>query len=529
MNNRQFVIIYGNMIRIEGRYSIMSKRKNKRKASVFFRLLSLIFSFVLIIFTIILIGQIIRLNLLPLFYVIPISIIIGSLSLLFIILMLFKAQRGFLHFVLTLVIIALTCVYGTGNYFVYVTSKAFKSVTNLTSKVSNTLTVRTLEGRAQSEKDLDGACLGYFTSMDSSDLSKLTDSLSKDNVSFTAKAYDDIYDMVQDLYDGYIDGILFNESYSGVVTAVEEYSMFVNRTTPVYSMTYYTENQNQKQDSINDVDVTSVPFTVMISGNDSYGQFNENSRSDMNMLVTVNPNTGTVLMTSIPRDYYVPIAGLTNGYDDAELEDKLTHSGLYGIETTQKTIENLLDVDINYYIRVNFSSLINLVDAIGGIDVYVEEGLAVDAFYADTTLGGVSEGWNHLDGKRALAFSRERHAYQYGDNQRVKNQQIVLEAIIHSLTKPSMILNYPKFISALSGAFETNMPADTISNLLKFEFGTFPDWKFESYALSGFGDSRLCASLGGYADVVLPDEESVIVAKEKINLVEIGNTSNDIE
>ncbi|MGM9889858.1 MAG: LCP family protein, partial [Floccifex porci] len=322
--------------------------------------------------------------------------------------MLFKAQRGFLHFVLTLVIIALTCVYGTGNYFVYVTSKAFKSVTNLTSKVSNTLTVRTLEGRAQSEKDLDGACLGYFTSMDSSDLSKLTDSLSKDNVSFTAKAYDDIYDMVQDLYDGYIDGILFNESYSGVVTAVEEYSMFVNRTTPVYSMTYYTENQNQKQDSINDVDVTSVPFTVMISGNDSYGQFNENSRSDMNMLVTVNPNTGTVLMTSIPRDYYVPIAGLTNGYDDAELEDKLTHSGLYGIETTQKTIENLLDVDINYYIRVNFSSLINLVDAIGGIDVYVEEGLAVDAFYADTTLGGVSEGWNHLDGQRALAFARER-------------------------------------------------------------------------------------------------------------------------
>ena len=144
MNDRQFVIIYGNMIRIEGRYSIMSKRKNKRKASVFFRLLSLIFSFVLIIFTIILIGQIIRLNVLPLFYVIPISIIIGSLSLLFIILMLFKAQRGFLHFVLTLVIIALTCVYGTGNYFVYVTSKAFKSVTNLTSKVSNTLTVRTL-------------------------------------------------------------------------------------------------------------------------------------------------------------------------------------------------------------------------------------------------------------------------------------------------------------------------------------------------------------------------------------------------
>lgn len=187
MNDRQFVIIYGNMIRIEGRYSIMSKRKNKRKASVFFRLLSLIFSFVLIIFTIILIGQIIRLNVLPLFYVIPISIIIGSLSLLFIILMLFKAQRGFLHFVLTLVIIALTCVYGTGNYFVYVTSKAFKSVTNLTSKVSNTLTVRTLEGRAQSEKDLDGSCLGYFTSMDSSDLSKLTDSLSKDNVSFTAK------------------------------------------------------------------------------------------------------------------------------------------------------------------------------------------------------------------------------------------------------------------------------------------------------------------------------------------------------
>ncbi|MGM9946518.1 LCP family protein [Floccifex sp.] len=505
----------------------MAKRRNKRKAGIFIRLLSLIFSLILILFTIGLVIQIIRLNVLPIFYVIPISVILISLPLLLIILLFFKARRGFSHFILTLCILVISIVFGIGNYYVFETNKAFKTITDLTTKISNTMSVRVLNGRMGSKEELEGCRLGYFSGMNQEDLNLIIDEIG--NIDYATKSYDDLFEMVEDLYDGNIDGILFNESYSGIITADETYCLFMNQTNSIASVSYYTENENQKQDSLDDVDVSKEPFTVLISGNDSYGAFNENSRSDMNMLVTVNPKTATVLMTSIPRDFYIPIAEFTDGYSDTELEDKLTHSGLYGISTTEKTLENLLQTDINYYVRVNFSSVVNLVDALGGIDVYVEDGLAVDAFYADTSLGGVEEGWNHLNGARALAFSRERHAYEYGDNQRVKNQQIVLEAIISSLTKPSMLLNYPDFVSALAGAFETNMPTQSMSNLLKFEFGNLPKWKFESYSLSGYGDSCFCPSLGGYADVVIPDESSVLTGIAKIEAVKQGNSSQGIE
>ena len=130
------------------------------------------------------------------------------------------------------------------------------------------------------------------------------------------------------------------------------------------------------------------------------------------MLVTVNPVTSTVLMVNIPRDYYVQTSvGM----------DKLTHTGMYGVEETKTTIENLLGIDINYTFRVNFSSAEDIVNALDGVDIYVEEGMAVERFNADWSLQGVTEGWNHLDGKRALAYARERHAYVDGDIQRAKN------------------------------------------------------------------------------------------------------------
>lgn len=507
----------------------MAKRKNGRKGSKFFRVFSLLFSILLILITALLIIQLIRLNVLPIFFVLPISIILVTITLLFVIFLVFKSKKGLSRFIFSILVLILSFAYSVGNYYLFETNKAFDSVTNLTTKITNTLSVRVMNDTISDEQQLSGKTLGYFSSMDVDDLSRLSSALQSDGIEYSSISYDDIFEMVDDLYNGYIDGILFNESFSGVITSDETYSMFVNRTTPVYSTTYYTDNEKNIEDSLDDVSVDSEPFTILISGNDSYGQFSENSRSDMNMLVTVNPKTATVLMTSIPRDYYVPIAELTDGYSDQELYDKLTHSGLYGVQTTEKTIENFLNTEINYYVRVNFSSLINLVDAIGGVDVYVEPGLAVDAFYADTTLGGVNEGWNHLNGKQALAFSRERHAYIDGDNQRVRNQQIVLKALISSLTKPTMLLNYPNFVSALSGAFETNMPAASISKLLKFEFGNFPKWQFESTSLIGYDGNDFCVSLGTYAYVLVPDELSIQTTHDKIEAVRQGGSSNDVE
>lgn len=196
--------------------------------------------------------------------------------------------------------------------------------------------------------------------------------------------------------------------------------------------------------------------------------------------------------------------------------DKLTHSGIYGVGTTESSIEDFLGIEINYTVRVNFSSVINIVDAIGGVDVEVEPGLEVDTFYANGT-EGVHAGTNHLNGERALAFARERHAYLDGDNQRVINQQILMKALLKSMMSPSMVINYPKFLRALSTAFTTNMPGNQIRQLISLEISSFPNWNIQSYAISGNPEMRLSAALNAESSVSIVSEDQVQTAK---NLIE---------
>ena len=191
------------------------------------------------------------------------------------------------------------------------------------------------------------------------------------------------------------------------------------------------------------------------------------------MVVTVNPVTSTVLMTSIPRDSYVQeyCEDYACNYG---ANDKLTHTGIYGVDTTRDTIEQLLDIDINYTYRVNFTSMIDIVDALGGVDIDVDEGMAVSKFYSDSTLEGVHEGTNHLNGKRALAYSRERKAYLDGDSQRARNQQQVLQAMVKKATSPELLKNYSSILNAISGAFDTNMTSDEITSFIKYQIQAMP-------------------------------------------------------
>lgn len=159
----------------------------------------------------------------------------------------------------------------------------------------------------------------------------------------------------------------------------------------------------------------------------------------------------------------------------------------------------------------------------------VDKGLAVKTFYANETLEGVSEGKNHLEGERALAFARERHAYVDGDNQRVRNQQIVLRAIIDKITSPSILLNYGNFVDAIGGAFETDMPSSQMKDLIRYQLTVNPHWKFESCSLRGEGSTEYCAELGTAAYVAIPDEESVRIAREKIEAVLNGKSAESIQ
>ena len=257
------------------------------------------------------------------------------------------------------------------------------------------------------------------------------------------------------------------------------------------------------------VDVTSKPFNIYISGMDTTGKITEEARSDVNMIITVNPKTHKVLMTSIPRDYLVE---LQNGE-----KDKLTHTGLMGIDETTSDVEDLLGIKINYYVKVNYNTLKDLVNSIGGITINSDK-----AFISYIGKYRFVEGENQLDGAKALAYARERHAYSDGDNHRVRNQQEVLKAIVKKLTGSTTLLTrYNKILKYLAPTMEMNLTRAEVKALVKFQLGKNPKWKFESNSLEGFDAFSTVYSAGNQQLYVMkPDEESIKKARQKIKEIE---------
>lgn len=495
----------------------MQKIQSDKRNSLAFKIFAGFISVVLVILLIGMLYQVFALNLLPENLTISVSVLICLLTLLFLILLNFASQRVWSKVISGFLCILLGVGYGMGNLYLYKTAQTLNSVTNSNEgKVKNTVSVIAKSSSISELDDLSGKSVGVLKTIDAQGTKKSQNDIKKKEVSIKTKSFDNLNAEVKALYDGEVDAIILNEAYRPNVEEIEEYINFSNETNVVYQTVYYTESTNEALVVDN---ITQNPFTILISGNDTYGEIDEVSRSDVNMLVTVNPVTSTVLMVNIPRDYYVSTSiGM----------DKLTHTGMYGIEETKSTIENLLGIDINYTFRVNFSSAEEIVDALDGVDIYVEEGMAVERLNADWSLEGVTEGWNHLDGKRALAYARERHAYVDGDIQRAKNQQQVLEAIINKAASSKILTNYTQLLKSFEGAFETNMSTQEITTLIKYELQAMPEWKFENYVLRGYGDMAVCASSNMELSVVLPEDYSVQIAAEKIQAVLNGESADDV-
>ena len=510
-------------------------KRRKKKKSLAFRIWAILLSILLLIGFGLLIYQVVKMKFVPSRLMIPVSMALALVALIFVFLINFFTNHIPSKIFLSLLVICLVFVSGMGNYYVYKTSHMIKKVTTNEGKVKNIVSVIALtNSNIQDITDLSTsnkvAVLKsidtYGTKKSIKDVCKQFDVEKKSELPFTIDSANSVQEAVNSLYNEDVDAIIINETYRTNIKEMESFSDFDENTKVIYQTVYYTEAKN---DALAVSDITNEPFSILISGNDTYGDVGELSRSDVNMVVTINPLTSTVLLTSIPRDTYMPT------YCDATetcvigAMDKITHTGIYGINTTQRTVENFLDMEINYTFRANFSSVIDIVDALGGVDIYVEEGMAVSTFYADHTLEGVTEGWNHLDGKRALAYARERHAYLDGDNQRVRNQQQVLMAIFEKATSTDIITKYASLLDALSKAFETNLTTNEITDLIKFQIQAMPEWKFESYQITGYGDMLNCAALGSEASVTVPYDESIRIAQEKIRAVLDGKSSDTVE
>ena len=317
------------------------------------------------------------------------------------------------------------------------------------------------------------------------------------------ETYAQIFEMFESLNNDEINAIIISSSVKNLLdTELNDINVKIKS---IYNFKISIE----KNDIVKVVNVTNTPFNVYIAGGDGYGSIDYTFNTDVNMVATINPTTRKILLTSIPRDYYVNLVGQgPNAYD------KLTHAGYYGIEESVKTVENLLDTDINYYVKINFSTIEGIVDAIGGVDVYSEyEFTASDGTYSYV------KGYQHLDGKKALRFARERKSFATGDVQRVKNQQKVVEAMINKITSSTaLISSYDRILDSVSDNLDTNMPSKDISRLVKMQLNDMRGWTIESQNAVGtgqMGPTYTFPTLNLYT--MLPDKDSVNSLKLKIN------------
>ena len=255
-------------------------------------------------------------------------------------------------------------------------------------------------------------------------------------------------------------------------------------------------------------------FNIYISGIDTYGPISSVSRSDVNILMTVNRDTKKILLTTTPRDSYVPIADGGNNQ-----KDKLTHAGIYGVDSSIHTLEDLYGVDINYYVRLNFTSFLKLIDLLGGVDVYNDQ-----EFTAHTNGKYYPVGNVHLDSEQALGFVRERYSLADGDRDRGRNQQKVIVAIIQKLTSAEALKNYDNIIQGLQDSLQTNMPLETMMDLVNTQLDSGGQYKVNSQDLKGTGRTDLPSYAMPDSNLYMMeiDESSLVAAKAAIKDVMEG-------
>ena len=479
-------------------------------------------SILLVVASFYLLYQLIKINVLPTKLLFLITIIFVLLDAIFALLLCYYTRAvvsKIICVVITLVLIFGSCM---GGYYISKTGSLLTNITNVTKHAKNTVSVVVKQSSdIKNKSQLNGLSVGMLRTIGTQGSSKALKELSKDGIVMNQSEYDSLSAMLEAFYNGEVDSIIINESSRSQILDMESYADFDNNTRVVYQTSYKVENTD-KANAVSDI--TSKPFNVLISGSDTRGGFDENGRSDVIMVATVNPKTSTILLTSVPRDFYVTTAcDAADGCMQGAL-DKITHTGIHGTNTTKRTVEQLLGIEINYTFKVGFDTVTDLVDALGGVDVYVEPG------YVDTiSTFSVHEGTNHLDGEHALAYARERYSYTEGDRQRTKNQQQVLMGIVNEATKPSVITKYASIMDAMANTFSTTMSNEEISDLIKYQINNNPKWKMEQYMVDGTGDTLMCAELGDAASVMVPDQSTVKMAKDKINAVLAGKSADDVK
>lgn len=361
---------------------------------------------------------------------------------------------------------------------------------------------------AQSLQDASDYNFGILKLLDRSNTDGCIDQMKEELSSdITTTEFDSPLALANALQSGEINAIIMNTAYMGLIEDQEGLESFSQQLRQIWSCEFRrTLSADTAQDEqTDDRPITERPFILYISGNDTSGTLQSTGRSDVNILMAINPKTHEILMVNTPRDYYVPLS--VSGGE----RDKLTHAGIYGVDVSMDALSTLYGVPVEYYARLNFTGFKNIIDALGGITVESPKAFrSNDGRY-------FSKGSNDLNGAEALSFARERYAFGEGDNQRGKNQMTVIRAVIDKASSPAILTGYLDVMEAASGTFQTNMSQDEISSLVQMQLSDGTGWKIQSIAVSGEGSMGPCFSMP--TDNVwrmIPNEDDVANASTQL-------------
>ena len=478
------------------------KVKNKKKGIVF-----KIISILQIVCSVVLFGFVFIIDVLPMKYLLLLLLALAILDVIFF-LILFKSRlkKGIKKF-FSVISVLLSIVFVVGSFYLYKTYGVISGMIDTDYETYNYSVMVLKDSDYNSVSDIKNEVISYYETKTNENklLVEKVNKLGKES-----KSYINLNTLATDLLNKETNVIVLEDNYKKTLiddqddNEYNEVKDFKDKTKTIYTFSFKVKKDNTSKD----VNVVSEVFNIYISGIDTYGTVSSVSRSDVNIVVTVNPNTRQVLLTSIPRDYYVQLHD-TTGY-----KDKLTHAGIYGTDCSIKTIEDLLGIDINYYFKVNFTSLIDIVDALGGVNVYADQSFSTWNGYHFT------KGYNKVDGNAALAFVRERKTFANGDRQRGINQQALISAMINKCISKEILTKYTSLLNSVKGSIITNMPTKTMLSLVKMQLKNNTSWTISTNSLDGTNASKYTYSYGYQQLYVMePKEESVEKGKELINKV----------
>lgn len=477
------------------------KKKRKNNLNKKFNLICKIISILLVITSLLASSFIIYFEILPLIYL-SLFIILGGVIMFLLIKFMNSKLKQWIRFAFLSLSIIFIIVFMYISFYSIGTLNMFNDIFDLGVRTDNYSIYVLKDSNYKKINDLNNKTIGIVKD----DMTNVKGKIKK-KINFDIEEYDNSIDMINDINNGIIDAFVILETN---MELLREESDEYNELESIYSFVVTT-----KVDTIDkSVDISKNSFVIYISGIDTNGEVFSKARSDVNILAAVDPVEKKILMLNTPRDYYVKLSS-KNSFD------KLTHAGVYGIEESIGTLEDLYDTTINFYVRVNFTTFIKIVDALDGIKVNVPKSFCeqTSSRYSDKEIC-LNKGLQTLNGEEALALSRTRHAFSDGDRSRIRNQMLVLEALIDKAMSPKIITNYTNIISKVSNSVVTNIDEKDITKLIKNQIEENSGWSIETYSVDGtdaFKPSYSAGNMNTY--VMLQNEETVNIAKEKLKSI----------